>query len=402
MLVRCVLLFVLIACSKDNAAESVPRDTALSWQRVVLLGSDASEIPFLLGLPRGSATTAVVVSGPQRAVARVKRAGTGLRVEFPAYLTALVLEPAPSNGYTGRYEMASPAWGKGTLPLRATPVSGPTLAALATVTGTTPVDLGEARTFWRIKIGELAFKLVIDQRAAGEHEGSMFFENGNVAYMGGTGRDDHLLLAGFEGAAPFSLDLRFEADRKRVTGTWRGGQLLAWKEAVTGERTADYDVQPKVSIDGDGVVLKHPQLKEFDGKPLIVELGGTWCPTCRRVAPKLREIYDQYHSRGLAMATLLYEMTANAAENRDAEVRFREAHHIPWPVHAVAGTQDDLFDLMPEGIKDVDVGGFPVVIFRRRDGTIAGVHSGFPAESTGAPYQATLAKFQRLTAEIMK
>lgn len=403
MLWRLMLAIALVAC-KDPAPSPPPppRDADLAWHRVALFGADGSEVAFLAGLPRGSDPRAVVISGHDRSIGRVARIGARLRVEFPIYLTALVLDPAPDGGYTGNYEIASPAWGTGSMPLRAKPVAGPTLSAQATVTAGPPLDLGEPRTVWRMALGDMHAKLVLDQRAPGEHEGAMFFDNGNVAYFGGTARGDRLLLAGFEGASPFSLDLVFDAARASAKGTWRAGHLLGWKEAITGTRTPDYELATKIAIDGERPALRHPQLRDFDGKPVIVELAATWCATCKVIAPTLRELSRQYKGDGLVVVSLLYELTRDPAANQRAEKLFRDAHGATWPVRAVPGEQEDLIDVMPEGLTNVDVGGFPVVVFRRRDGTIAGVHSGFPAPATGGPHQATVAKFRRLTAEIVR
>ncbi len=403
MSLRCLVICVLVACGGKAAVEQVPADTELAWHRVVLIGSDASEVAFVMGLPRNATQKlAVLVSGSQRAVGNVKRAGAQVRVEFPVYHSALVLDPASDGGYAGHYETTRPTWGRGQMPLRATPAAGPTIAAQSTLPGGAALDLGEARATWRMRVGDLAVKLVLEQQAPGELMATMFFENGNVVYFSGSGRGDRLLLAGFEGSSPFSLDLVFDADRKRANGTWRAGHVLSWRESIAGERTGDFELVPKLAIEGSRTMLRHSKLAGTEGKPLIVELGATWCSSCRRIAPALRALHEHYKSQGLQVVTLLYELTTDPAENKQAEELFKQAHGVVWPVHAVPGGAEDIADNVPEGLSNVDIGGIPVVIFRRRDGTIAGVNAGFPAETTGAAHQATVAKFERLAAEIVK
>ena len=397
------LALALAACSsKPSGPLPPPRDADLAWYRVVLSGPDHSEVAFLTGLPRGTDDRAVVVSGAYRTQGQVRHVASTLRVDFPIYLTSLVLEPVPDRGYRGHFEVASPAWGSGTLPLVAQPVAGPTLSALATLADGPPLDLREPRTVWQLKLGDAPTKLVLEQRAAGELEATLYFENGNIAYLGGTARGDRMLLSSFEGAGPASLDLVLDAARGAATGTWRAGHLLTWVESVTGTRTPDFELPQRIAVDGDRPVLRHPQLRDFDGKPLIVELAATWCSTCKVIAPTLREIARQHASDGLAVVSLLYELTRDPAANRAAEIRFREAHGATWDVRAVLGDQEDLVDTLPEGVANIEAGGFPVVIFRRRDGTIAGVQAGFPGPSTGAPHQAALAHLRSLTAEILK
>jgi thiol-disulfide isomerase/thioredoxin len=410
--VAAAILLVLVACKKEQAAsrvegsgppplaEAAPRAGELTWQRAVMTGSDGSAVAFLLGLPPDGAGEAVVVSGTERTSGVVSRVGTALRVEFPIYFSTLLLEPSANGGFEGHYEIASPAWGDGRMPLRATPIAAPTLAALATLSDGAPIDLAEPRTVWRMKLGELAIKLVLDQRAPGEIDGTMFFDNGNVAYFGGSARGDRILLAGFEGASPFSLDVRIDVARRHVEGTWRAGHLLGWKEAIVGERARDFELGATIKLDGKP--FSHPLLAGLDGKPVIVELAATWCSTCKNAAPTLRALYDRYHPAGLEMISLLYEFTTDPVSIKQAEALFREGHEITWPVRAVPGEQEDLLEMLPSGVVNVDVGGYPAVIFRRRDGRVVGIHAGFPAETTGAPHQATVAKFERLAAEVMK
>jgi thiol-disulfide isomerase/thioredoxin len=405
MPLRCILVCLLVACGTKTKVEEerAPADSELAWQRVVLFGADASEVTFVLGIPRDeTGKIAVVVSGTQRALGKVTRAPAKVRVDFPIYTSALVLDAASDGSYTGRFEATRPKVGYLQMPLKATPIAGPTIAAQATLQDGKPLDLGEPLTIWRMKLGELGVKLLLQQQAVGEFAATMYFENGNVVYFSGTGRDDRLLLAGFEGASPFSLDLTFDSARKLAKGVWRAGNVLGWKEAISGERTTEFPLASKITIESKRAVLTHAKLRGTEGKPLIVELGATWCASCKRVAPALRSLYEQHKSHGLQVVTLLYELSTDPAYNKQAEVLFRQAHHVPWPVYAVPGGSDDIADNLPEGLRDVDIGGLPVVVFRRRDGTIAGVNAGFPAESTGAPHQATIAKFERLAAEIVQ
>ena len=39
---------------------------------------------------------------------------------------------------------------------------------------------------------------------------------------------------------------------------------------------------------------------QFAGKPLIVDIFGTWCPNCHDEAPVLEKLYQKYKDQGLA------------------------------------------------------------------------------------------------------
>ena len=46
---------------------------------------------------------------------------------------------------------------------------------------------------------------------------------------------------------------------------------------------------------------------QFDGKVVIVAIGGSWCPNCHDEAPFLESLYKQFHSRGLEIVNLSFE-----------------------------------------------------------------------------------------------
>jgi thiol-disulfide isomerase/thioredoxin len=51
----------------------------------------------------------------------------------------------------------------------------------------------------------------------------------------------------------------------------------------------------------------------FRGKVVMVDVFGTWCPTCHDSAPELVRLYRKYHGRGLEIVGLAYEVTGDTA-----------------------------------------------------------------------------------------
>src|SRR5580765_191796 len=46
---------------------------------------------------------------------------------------------------------------------------------------------------------------------------------------------------------------------------------------------------------------------QFQGKVVILAIGGSWCPNCHDEAPFLSELYRDYHARGLEIVGLMFE-----------------------------------------------------------------------------------------------
>ncbi|MBM4017672.1 MAG: TlpA family protein disulfide reductase [Planctomycetes bacterium] len=78
-------------------------------------------------------------------------------------------------------------------------------------------------------------------------------------------------------------------------------------------------------VDGGEVTLG-----SLEGRVVLLDLFGTWCPPCRRSTPVLVSLYQRFHERGLEVVGLAYERTADPAGAREAVKGFREEFRIPY------------------------------------------------------------------------
>ena len=119
---------------------------------------------------------------------------------------------------------------------------------------------------------------------------------------------------------------------------------------------------------------------QFDGKVVIVAVGGSWCPNCHDEAPFLETLYKQYHPRGLEIVNLSFE---EADQLKDpARLRaFIARYGITYTV-LVAGEPDQLNEKIPQGVR---LNSWPTSFFVGRDGRVKEVHAGFagPANPEG-------------------
>jgi thiol-disulfide isomerase/thioredoxin len=78
-------------------------------------------------------------------------------------------------------------------------------------------------------------------------------------------------------------------------------------------------------VDGGEVTLR-----SLEGKVVLLDLFGTWCPPCRRSVPVLAGLYQQFHAKGLEMVGLAYERSGDVAQDRQVVASFREEFKIPY------------------------------------------------------------------------
>lgn len=73
----------------------------------------------------------------------------------------------------------------------------------------------------------------------------------------------------------------------------------------------------------DGQVIDSRKLR---GKVLLIDCWASWCGPCMTNIPELKEIYTQWHAKGLEVLCLSFDYDVEAAKTA------LESHKIPWPM----------------------------------------------------------------------
>ena len=225
-------------------------------------------------------------------------------------------------------------------------------------------------------------------------------EYGDMRFLAGTVRGTRLHLSTFDGSHTVLLEAEVKPD-----GTMKGELVSSEaRDEFIAQRAEDFDVRDPL----DGVRLK-PGKKTLElealrdpryaGKAVIVEIFGTWCPTCNDHAPLLVEIYREHGPQGLEILGLAYEAAGSSeyAERRVQE--FREKHGVQWEIVIADSKLDELASEGLAGLTRIE--GVPVTIFVKPDGTVHAIYTGFSGPATGAAHREAKAQFRKLTAEIL-
>jgi thiol-disulfide isomerase/thioredoxin len=90
--------------------------------------------------------------------------------------------------------------------------------------------------------------------------------------------------------------------------------------------------QKKLAPLGKALPLKYTAFdgREVDpakmrGKVVLVYFWATWCPTCLRVLPEVKALYERLHPKGFEI------IGVNFDESRTALARFLAREKLPWP-----------------------------------------------------------------------
>jgi thiol-disulfide isomerase/thioredoxin len=396
---RVLLTVVLGALAAPGARAQLPGALAGDWRAVL----DLAGGPLRFRMTFGSAGPQLCNAercDPFSAVTAVP--GTDSVVLDMADYVAAIRARLAGDSLVGFYRNVGNR-GPRTIPFRASrgawPVAPPAPALVASWDATfNPLERPSPR--------------VIELRATSRGlEGTIVSNSGDYGLFWGGAAADSFAMAHFDGSFVYMLTGRLDGDTLR--GVFHAGlrtqtpfvavrstgrpHLTPPTAVVRADTTAPFTFAFP-SIEGGLVTSDDPR---FHGKVVIVDIFGTWCPTCHDAAPALVDLYSRYHDRGLEIVGLAYEVTGDTAVDGAIVRRFRDKFGIPFPL-LLAGMNDG----ESPGATQPQLAGpiaFPTMIFLDRTGHVRQVHAGFYGPATGHAHDALVRDLedtvQRLLAE---
>jgi thiol-disulfide isomerase/thioredoxin len=238
--------------------------------------------------------------------------------------------------------------------------------------------------------GESAWHLIVRQSGA-EVSASILRIDGDTGALTGSYKNGKFVLSHFSGMRPARLELTLNADNTlsvvQNTGTplsaVRAEQALAKGLPQPSDPTRFTSVKdPSEPLrfsfpDLTGKLVSNTDPK-FQGKVLIVSIGGSWCPNCHDETPFLVELYKKYKARGLEVVELSFEEAAQL-KNPVRVKAFIKKYGIEYTV-LLPGEPSQLNEKVPQG---VNLNSFPTTFFLGRDGRVRSAHAGFPGAASG-------------------
>jgi thiol-disulfide isomerase/thioredoxin len=257
----------------------------------------------------------------------------------------------------------------------------------------------------------LSWKLFLRQSGT-EVTGAILRIDGDTGTLTGNWRGSTLVLSHFAGERPILFEGVLQTDGTLAVTYNRLNNYIA---ARTGDARAKGIPEPPdptrftsvadpsepfhfrfPGLDGKIVADSDPR---FEGKVVLLAIGGTWCPNCRDEAPFLVDLYRRYHAQGLEIVGLNFEAAGDPVEDNPRIASFIREFSVPYPV-LLAGKTGEVTDKLPQL---VNFGAYPTTVFLGRDGHVRSVHAGFASAATGeansALAQEVRQSVQRLLAE---
>jgi len=237
----------------------------------------------------------------------------------------------------------------------------------------------------------LSWKLFLRQSGP-EVSGSILRIDGDTGTLTGRWHGNTLVLSHFAGERPVLFEASLQPDGTLHVTYNRLNKYLAARVSEARAKGIPQPPDPSrftsVKDPSEPFHFQFPDLggknvssadQQFQGKVVLITIGGTWCPNCRDEAPFLVDLYKHYHARGLEIVSLTFEAAGDPAEDKPRVESFIKEFVIPYPV-LLAGAIGEVTDKLPQLVR---FGAYPTSIFLGRDGRVRGIHAGFASSATG-------------------
>jgi len=240
-------------------------------------------------------------------------------------------------------------------------------------------------------------------------KGTFLTETGDYRYLAGNANGDQMRISAFDGSHAYLFRANLRADTLR--GTYYSG--THWKEPWYAVKDEDATLKDPYELTylkpgydqlsftfpntkGESISLDNPQ---YQGKVVIVQLMGSWCPNCMDESRFFAELYDRYHEQGLEIIALAYERQPEMEDAVKNIQRLKDRLDIDYDI-LIAGNSDKI-----EAAKTLPmlnhVLSFPTAIFLDRSGNIRQIHTGFYGPGTGDHYTRFVEKTTQLLEKLL-
>lgn len=233
---------------------------------------------------------------------------------------------------------------------------------------------------------------------------------GDSRFLEGSIEDGKLQLSAFIGSSPsyYTAVVNTDGTLKGEIVSARGSSPFtaqlnasaALPDAYTLTSLKENNSVVRFSFpDADGNIINSTDAR-FAGKPLIISIGGTWCPNCMDEAGFLAPWYEKNKSRGIEVIALQYERQTDALFVKKAFERFKKQFGITYPL-VLGGVADKQAVVASLPVLQNFV-SFPTTIFVDKNGKVAKIHTGFSGPATGEYYAAFIKEFNEEVNALLK
>jgi len=238
----------------------------------------------------------------------------------------------------------------------------------------------------------------------GSHlKGTFLSATGDYRYLDGEVDGNELKLSTFDGSHGYLFTAKPDGEGK-ITGNYYYGpdEIIPW----TGQRNENAvlpaaDTLTYLKKGYDKLSFTFPDLNhkpvsladsKYQGKVVVVQLMGSWCPNCMDETAYLAPYYRANKNRGLEVIGLAYEQSPDFDKAKPRLERLKSRFNIGYDL-LVAGQRDK--EAAAKTLPMLNhVLAFPTTIIVDKKGAVRKIHTGFSGPGTGKYYEEFVQDFE--------
>jgi thiol-disulfide isomerase/thioredoxin len=241
--------------------------------------------------------------------------------------------------------------------------------------------------------GESAWNFVVNQTGT-KIDAAIVRVDGDTGTLSGAYKDGKFALSHFTGERPFYVEVSPRSDgslQLQIASFHDTQTLIALRPAEARSRNLappdDPTQHTKLKDPTQPLRFSFPDVngrmvsssdEQFQGKVLIVNVTGSWCPNCHDEAPFLEELYKKYHGQGLEIVALDVEQ-AEQLQGLSRARAFIKRYRIEY-TYLIAGEPSQLNEKIPQA---ENLNAWPKTFFIGRNGLVRSTHTGFTSQASG-------------------
>lgn len=397
------LCLLLTGCVEEPEAI-----TFNTWRGVLDIGGDQS-LNFTFDLNLESDSPMVIYNGEERIILAqtdIKRKGDSLRIDMPVFESYFLIRDL-GNRWEGAYKDPGRR-GAYSIPFSAVPA-------------TRRYDLPDANKrnlpgVWTVRFSpdtedEYPAMALLEEDGEGRVTGTFRTETGDYRYLDGMRSGDELVLSTFDGAHAFLFTATITGDS--LSGTFYSGNHYQepWTAVADPEASLGNPDELTYLKEGyEGITFSFPGVQEdsirypdaaYEGKVVVIQILGSWCPNCMDETRLFAEWYDRYHDQGLEIIGLTFERRPDMEDARVAVQKMKNRLEADYDMAIASLTTSKT--VAAEKLPMLSaVLSYPTSIWIDRSGEIRKIHTGFNGPGTGAAYEEFVEEYQSLIEEMLE
>lgn len=396
------LMSMLSACSAP--VEPTPQ---LGTYRAVL-ALPGGEAPFTMDIANENGSYVLyLINGSERTrVSNVQFSNGELRATFPGYENSLRAQ-VRGGQLEGDVTLIKAGGEQQVIPLHAQHGQQHRFASQP------HTDNADVAGRWQMTLiddsGKQTPAVAIFEQQHDRVTGTVMTATGDHRFLDGQVQGDELMLSTFAGGLAYLYHLKIDANGALTGEYWQGlnshanVQAQRNDDAALGEGPVTALNEPAERFDftfpdlqGTPVSLSD---ERFQGKVVVVTLGGSWCPNCHDETRFLVPFYEEYRDQGVEIIALMFERHGEFDKAAQAVRSYRDDLGVRFPT-LIAGVSDT--DEASKALPSLSgIYGYPTTLLVDRTGQVRDIHVGFSGPATGRHYEDYVTRFRALVDELV-